>query len=240
MANLKDDIFKKSIDAQFAFNSEVAGVFDDMISRSIPGYASILELTSKALLGYVPNKGTITDIGCSTANILIKIAKEERKKEFRLIGIDDSGDMLSVASKKAKAYECEIEFLNQNVTTAKLPSSDAFVANFTLQFIRPIIREKVVENIFSSLNEHGVFLFAEKLISEDKKLNKFLIDSYHEYKKNMGYAKLEIMRKREALENVLVPYSEEENKEVCLKAGFYRVETLFKWCNFALFIALKR
>ena len=70
MANLKDDIFKKSIDAQFAFNSEVAGVFDDMISRSIPGYASILELTSKALLGYVPNKGTITDIGCSTANLL--------------------------------------------------------------------------------------------------------------------------------------------------------------------------
>ena len=73
-----------------------------------------------------------------------------------------------------------------------------------------------------------------------EKLNKFLIDSYHEYKKNMGYSKLEIMRKREALENVLVPYSEEENKEVCLKAGFYRVETLFKWCNFALFIALKR
>ena len=75
-------------------------------------------------------------------------------------------------------------------------------------------------------------MFAEKLISEDKKLNKFLIDSYHGYKKKQGYSELEIMRKREALENVLVPYTETENETLCKKAGFGHVETLYKWCNF--------
>jgi tRNA (cmo5U34)-methyltransferase len=236
---LQDDIFKKPISKQFEFNEEVAGVFDDMISRSIPGYENILDLTQKALLEYV-KEGAITDIGCSTANLLIALAANAKEKNVKLIGIDDSEHMLRIAGKKAAAYEADIEFLCIDAVNGELPRSKAFVANFTLQFIRPMIREELVQKIFDSLEEGGVFLFAEKLISEDKGLNKFLIDSYHGYKKERGYSELEIMRKREALENVLVPYSEDENKTLCKKAGFYHVETLFKWCNFALFIALKK
>lgn len=236
---MQDEIFKKPIEKQFEFNEEVASVFDDMISRSIPGYENILDLTQKALFEYVKD-GTITDIGCSTANLLIALSQKIKDKNIKLIGVDDSESMLQIATKKAAAYEADIEFLCLDAINSDLPSSKAFVANFTLQFIRPMIREELVQKIFDSLEAGGVFLFAEKLISEDKKLNKFLIDSYHEYKKERGYSELEIMRKREALENVLVPYSEDENKTLCAKAGFYHVETLFKWCNFALFIALKR
>jgi len=236
---LQDEIFKKPIEKQFEFNEEVASVFDDMISRSIPGYENILDLTQKAILEYV-KEGTITDIGCSTANLLIALSQKTKDKNIKLIGVDDSESMLQIATKKAAAYEADIEFLCLDAINSDLPNSKAFVANFTLQFIRPMIREELVQKIFDSLEVGGIFLFAEKLISEDKKLNKFLIDSYHEYKKERGYSELEIMRKREALENVLVPYSEDENKTLCAKAGFYHVETLFKWCNFALFIALKR
>ncbi len=236
---MQDDIFKKPIEKQFEFNEEVAGVFDDMISRSIPGYESILRLTEKALIEYV-TEGAITDIGCSTANLLIKLSQNIKNKHIRLIGIDDSESMLKIAAKKAAAYEAAIEFLCLDAVESPLPTSKAFVANFTLQFIRPIIREQLVQKIFDSLEDGGMFLFAEKLISEDKKLNKFIIDTYHDYKKEQGYSELEIMRKREALENVLVPYTEEENKTLCKKAGFYHAETLFRWGNFALFIALKK
>ncbi len=236
---MQDDIFTKPIEKQFEFNEEVAGVFDDMISRSIPGYENILALTKKALFEYV-KEGTITDIGCSTANLLISLASDIKDKNIKLIGIDDSMHMLSHAAKKAGAYEASIEFLQLDAVESALPKSKAFVANFTLQFVRPIIREELVLKIFDSLEDGGVFLFAEKLISEDKKLNKFLIDSYHDHKEEQGYSKLEIMRKREALENVLVPYSEDENKTLCKKAGFYHIETLYRWCNFALFIALKK
>jgi tRNA (cmo5U34)-methyltransferase len=236
---LQDDIFKKPIERQFEFNEEVAGVFDDMISRSIPGYENILDLTQKALLEYV-KEGTITDIGCSTANLLISLYPKVKERSISLIGIDDSEHMLRQAAKKAAAFEADIKFLNIDAVSSELPKSKAFVANFTLQFIRPMIREELVQKIYDSLESGGVFLFAEKLISEDKGLNKFLIDAYHGYKKERGYSELEIMRKREALENVLVPYSEEENKTLCKKAGFEHVELLFRWCNFALFIALKR
>ena len=235
---MQDDIFTKPIEKQFEFNEEVAGVFDDMISRSIPGYENILALTKTALLEYV-KEGSIVDIGCSTANLLICLSQSAKERGLKLIGIDDSTHMISQAAKKAAAYEAEIEFLHLDATESPLPPANAFVANFTLQFVRPMQREELVKKIFDSLPSGGVFLFAEKLISEDKRLNRFLIDSYHAYKEKQGYSKLEIMRKREALENVLVPYSEDENKALCKKAGFSHVETLYKWCNFALFIATK-
>ena len=49
----------------------------------------------------------------------------------------------------------------------------------------------------------------------------------------------EKVRKREALENILIPYSFDENKKMILDAGFTTFECLFKWVNFATFIAIK-
>jgi tRNA (cmo5U34)-methyltransferase len=47
------------------------------------------------------------------------------------------------------------------------------------------------------------------------------------------------MQKREALENVLVPYSEEENILMAKNAGFSHCEVLLRWANFCTFIAIK-
>ena len=37
--------------------------------------------------------------------------------------------------------------------------------NYTLQFIRPLQREKLVKKIYDSLEEKGIFIFSEKVIS---------------------------------------------------------------------------
>jgi tRNA (cmo5U34)-methyltransferase len=115
--------------------------------------------------------------------------------------------------------------------------ADVFISNYTLQFIRPLVREELIKKIYNSLNDDGVFLFSEKLISHDKKLNKELIELYYNFKKEQGYSEYEIAQKREALENVLVPYSEDENIAMAKKAGFSHCEVIFRWANFATFIA---
>jgi tRNA (cmo5U34)-methyltransferase len=63
---------------------------------------------------------------------------------------------------------------------------------------------------------------------------------YFDFKRQQGYSDFEIAQKREALENVLIPYTEEENKAMLKNAGFSTIETIFKWGNFATFIAKKR
>ncbi len=70
-------------------------------------------------------------------------------------------------------------------------------------------------------------------------LNKDLIECYYDFKKEQGYSEYEIMQKREALENVLVPYSEDENIKMVKNCGFSHSEVLFRWANFATFIAIK-
>ena len=55
----------------------------------------------------------------------------------------------------------------------------------------------------------------------------------------MGYSDYEIAQKREALENVLIPYTEQENIRLLKSVGFDEVETIFKWANFSTFLVLK-
>ena len=54
--------------------------------------------------------------------------------------------------------------------------------------------------------EQGALILAEKVIEGDTLFNRLFIDKYYEMKRRHGYSDMEISRKREALENVLVPY----------------------------------
>ncbi len=82
-------------------------------------------------------------------------------------------------------------------------------------------------------------MLSEKVINHDRRLNREYIDIYHSFKKSKGYSELEIAKKREALENVLIPFSIHENKELLKECGFHSVETYFQWFNFVSFIAVK-
>ena len=65
------------------------------------------------------------------------------------------------------------------------------------------------------------------------------IDYYYDMKQSQGYSELEISQKREALENVLVPYKLLENRELLLETGFHSVDVFFKWYNFCGIVAVK-
>jgi len=82
-------------------------------------------------------------------------------------------------------------------------------------------------------------LFSEKVIGKDSTLNKHCIDLYYEFKKQNGYSEFEIAQKREALENVLIPYTDTENKLMVMEAGFRHCESVFKWINFETFVGIK-
>jgi len=109
----------------------------------------------------------------------------------------------------------------------------------TLQFIRPLYRERLIKSIWRGLGDNGCVIVVEKVLGENSTFNRLFIKHYYEMKMRNGYSELEISQKREALENVLVPYRLEENKELFRGAGFRHVDTFFKWYNFCGMIALK-
>lgn len=235
---MNDKVFTKPIKKQFEFDAEVAAVFDDMLQRSVPFYKESQRITEFFAIKQLREGGVMYDLGCSTASLLLNIHRK-LESDARLIGLDNSEAMLEQARKKCEAYGAEIEVENADILEYQYKEADVFVSNYTLQFIRPLVREELVKKISSSLKKGGVFIFSEKVISHHSKLNKDLIECYYDFKKEQGYSEYEIMQKREALENVLVPYSEDENIKMALNNGFAHCEIIFRWANFATFIAIK-
>ncbi|WP_297809903.1 carboxy-S-adenosyl-L-methionine synthase CmoA [uncultured Helicobacter sp.] len=234
-----DKIFAENPQKQFEFDAKVAGVFDDMVSRSIPYYKEVLGLCADFALMYLKPDSTLLDLGTSTGAMLIEIASKAGFP-LNLYGIDNAESMLAQARNKLSAYEMCANLIYGDILEVDFPKSDVVIANYTLQFIRPMQREKLVQKIYNCLNPRGIFIVSEKVMVEHKELDFKMIQYYLANKKKQGYSDFEIAKKREALENVLVPYSETENCEMFLKAGFSCVETLFRWVNFVSFIVMKQ
>ncbi|MDD5359195.1 MAG: carboxy-S-adenosyl-L-methionine synthase CmoA [Sulfurovaceae bacterium] len=237
--NKKDNVFEKAKDKKFEFDESVATVFDDMLSRSIPFYDEVQKLIISFILENQKDGKKVLDLGSSTAKFLIDLHSRMNTK-MHLKGLDNSEAMLKQAMAKCKAYDAEIELILADLITYNFDKQDFITSNYTLQFIRPIQRASLVKKIYNSLQSGGYFIFSEKVVFEEKKMDKIMIDIYYNFKKAQGYSTYEISNKREALENVLVPYTIEENIKLCSEAGFENVTTIFQWANFVTFVAQKK
>lgn len=235
-----DTLFTKPISKQFEFDADVAAVFDDMLLRSVPFYKESQTLTRRFAVNALREGGIAYDLGCSTASLLLEIERAVGKGgNVRLIGIDNSRAMIEHAHKKIEAYGSQVELVEGDILSFPYEKARTVISNYTLQFIRPLMREGLIRTISDTLEEGGVFIFSEKVVSDDPKLNKELIDCYYDFKKSQGYSEYEIMQKREALENVLIPYTMNENIQMAKNNGFKTCDVLFRWANFATFIAVK-
>ncbi|EKD39225.1 MAG: hypothetical protein ACD_75C00470G0003 [uncultured bacterium] len=238
----KDTLFKvDSIPEDFVFNERVVEVFDDMLDRSIPFYREVIEASAQLLDSILIPGDTVYDLGCATGTSLLEFSRLLQHRQLAFVGIDNSSPMLDKARLKAELYKKQdrIAFSCEDITAFSHPGAGGVILNYTLQFIRPLQREAFLKNIFNNLRAGGMLLISEKVISHDPRLNREFIEIYHRFKKSRGYSELEIAKKREALENVLIPFSAEENQAMLTRAGFISVETYFRWFNFASFVAIK-
>ncbi len=235
---MKDKVFKEPIEKMFEFDEAVASVFDDMLSRSVPFYDEVRKLVISLILAEQEEGKSVLDLGSSTAKFLLDLHSKMDTK-MHLKGLDNSQAMLDRAEQKCQAFGANIELELADMLTYDYLNEDVIVANYTLQFIRPMQRIELIRKLYEGLNDGGIFIFSEKVVFEDKKLDKELIDIYYDYKKEQGYSEYEIAQKREALENVLIPFTIKENIQMCKDAGFENIETIFQWANFVTFVVKK-
>ena len=238
----KDTLFHiQKVEEDFVFNERVVEVFDDMLDRSVPFYRSVIEASAQLLDRLLKPNDSVYDLGCATGTTLLEFSRLLDHKHLRFTGIDNSRPMLDKANLKAELYSKQrhISFLLEDIIHFAHTGAGAIILNYTLQFIRPLQREGFLQNLFDNLKPGGILLLSEKVLSHDRRLNREYIELYHRFKKSRGYSELEIAKKREALENILIPFSISENIAMLEKCGFSPVETYFQWFNFASFIAVK-
>lgn len=237
----EDKFFAKKEDAitDFKFDDKVVKVFDDMVTRSVPYYAEIQRMTVELAADFAKPNTNLYDIGCSTGTTMA-LLDEVVEPTVNFIGYDNSKEMLEKAKQKLSSSKRDIylKFADLN-KSVKLSNASVATLILTLQFVRPLNRENVMQSIYNGLNKDGAFILIEKVTSEDTMFNRLFIKHYYEYKQRNGYSEMEIKQKREALENVLIPYRMDENFDLLRKVGFKKIEVFFRWYNFCAIIAVK-
>ncbi|HEY6451734.1 MAG TPA: carboxy-S-adenosyl-L-methionine synthase CmoA [Steroidobacteraceae bacterium] len=243
----KDEVFREPGQraSDFVFNADVAEAFDDMLERSVPFYREQQGMICSLCRNLWRPDTTVYDLGCSTATTLIGLSRE-LPSTARLVGYDNSLPMLERArgNLEAAAARERIELrhgdLNGNLPDLSLQGAGVVTMCWTLQFIRPLRRDNLIRWIYDALADEGALIVTEKILTNSGHMNRFFIDLYYDFKRRQGYSDTEISRKREALENVLVPYRLDENADLFRRNGFEIVETFFQWFNFAGFLCVKK
>jgi tRNA (cmo5U34)-methyltransferase len=243
----RDEVFKDTNGRafDFEFDDRVAKVFDDMLVRSVPFYVE-----QQRMIGEIARKfwvpGTqVYDLGCSTATTLIALARL-LGEDAQLTGYDNSMPMIERAKQNIAGNGLEdrvrIRYgdLNGDLSDIALEKAGVVTMCWTLQFVRPLQRSRVVRWVYDNMVEDGVLVITEKTLTNNTHTNRFFIDFYHDFKRRNRYSEDEILRKREALENVLIPYRLDENLKMLGECGFEIVEPFVQWYNFAGFLCIKK
>jgi tRNA (cmo5U34)-methyltransferase len=238
-----DKIFSQKLEksTDFKFDNAVVHVFDDMVVRSVPYYLEIQRMMTEIIKDYASSGTALYDLGCATGTTLLSI-NTVLDDSVSFVGVDDSPQMLESCGKNLTEMGVSRPFklleadLNQGLT---IDNASVVVLCLTLQFIRPINRLNLLKQIHEQLLAGGCIILVEKVLGESTEFNRQFIKYYYDMKRRNDYADMEIAQKREALENVLIPYKSSENIQLLLDAGFHSCETFFKWHNFAGFVALK-
>ena len=227
---------------EFTFNRQVVAVFDDMLERSIPCYHQINGMVCTLLQHFCGPGETVYDLGCSTGTTLLELARRLPDMGLSFIGLDSSEAMIDKAEVKAEmlSRKEDVDFRKLDIIAADLNPCGAVLLNYTLQFVRPPQRLRLLEKIYKALKPGGILIVCEKVISHRPVINRAYIDLYLDFKRHQGYSETEIAKKREALENVLVPFSIHENLDLLKESGFSETESFFQWFNFVSFLSVKR
>lgn len=227
--------------ADFTFDEGVAGVFPDMIRRSVPAYGTLTGLLGLVAGEYAQADSQLYDLGCSLGAATLAMRRRITRPGCRLIAIDNSPAMVEGCRENIAADNAPtpVEVICADIRDTVFERASVVAMNFTLQFVAPEERLPLLRRIHTGLLPGGVLLLAEKLRFTDAAEQTSLEQLHLAFKRANGYSELEISQKRAALERVLRPDTQEEHRARLQAAGFTQVVPWFQAFNFAAFLAIR-
>lgn len=225
----------------FAFDEQVVEVFPDMISRSVPGYSTIINTIGHLSETYVTPNSNVYDLGCSLGAATLAMKKSITATNCNIIGVDNSHAMVERCKMHVNAFKgnTPVEIIEDNIQNITIKNASMVVLNFTLQFLDPDDRKALLAKVFEGLLPGGLLVLSEKLSGNNETTNNLLIDLHHDFKRANGYSELEIAQKRTALEDVMRTDSLIKHTERLNDVGFKDITPWFQCFNFFSLVAIK-
>lgn len=238
----QDALYAQPLEAitDFVFDDSVVQVFQDMISRSVPGYSTLLSMIPVLMRSYAQPNSRCYDLGCSLGAVTLAMRHAIDAEDVSIVSVDNSAAMIDRCREYVEADhgQVPVELICADIRDIAIDKASIVIMNFTLQFIDRQDRLKLLEKIYAGMKPGGILLVSEKISFADEE-QQWMTDLHHEFKKANGYSELEISQKRTALDNVLVPESVADHQQRFRDAGFEQSMVWFQCFNFVSMLALK-
>jgi tRNA (cmo5U34)-methyltransferase len=223
----------------FAFDDQVAQILPDMLTRSIPGYAALLELIGVLAGHLLGSKSRVYDLGCSLGAVSLAVLDRTAGLDIEVVAVDSSPAMIARLSDLlgSRSDGSKVSVRCEDVRDTGVEGATLAVLNFTLQFVAPLHRDALIEKVARGLAPGGMLVLSEKTRPESG-TEDILSTLHDEFRRARGYSDFEIARKRKALEDVLVPDTCQAHVARLERAGLRPVEW-FRGLGFVSWLATK-
>lgn len=227
--------------ANWRFRGQVVERFDQHVAKSVPLYRQGHELICQLSDYFVKDGSTCYELGCSTGELTLKLAEHNKHREnVRFVSVDVEPEMIELARKKARERGIKNAFFEvEDVFLLEMEPTDLVVSYYTIQFVRPSVRQEVFDKIYKSLQWGGALLLFEKVRANDARFQDIVTGLYTDFKLEQGYTPEEIVGKSRSLKGVLEPFSTQGNLDLLTRAGFVDILTVMKYLCFEGFLAIK-
>jgi len=212
-----------------------------MLRRSIAQYEVMRKVVFDVGRSFVRQGTAVVDLGSSRGEALAPFVAAFGDS-VRYVAVEVSPPMLAACRAR---FDAEIKSGTLSLLDLDLRKSypdkraSLTLGVLTLQFTPIEHRPRIVRDVYEHTVAGGALLLVEKVLGSSGRTDRVMTDLYHQLKRDNGYRQEEIDRKRLSLEGVLVPATADWNEGLLRHAGFQAVECIWRYLNFAAWVAIK-
>ncbi len=214
-----------------------AEMYDGIIKNLIPYYHLMVEALVNALPFDSSEKIEVIDLGCGTGTI--SRAVKDTYPEAEITCVDISQNMLQIAAERLRDTK-NASFINSSFYDFSFDKKyDAVVSSLALHHL--VTKEDKYDfykKIYSSINSGGIFINADVVLASTDVLQKRYMEQWKSFM-------LQNVQRDEA-ENKWIPKYYEEDRPISMiehidmlrDAGFKIVDVVWKYYNYAVYMAI--
>lgn len=212
--------------------------YDKLIQNLIPKYTEMHNLVVELVDFPQDQKLNFLDLGVGTGQTALSLLNKFPRAT--LDGIDISPKMIKQAKIRLKKYVDKVAFYEQDIKKLVVKKKyDACIAILSVHHLDEKQKPILFRKIFDKLNENGIFVIADIIKFDSKRVTK---KKENEWKKflinNLGKR-----RGQYWFENYLeedLPSSISNQLKWLKQVGFKEVKCVWEYMNYAAFFGIKR
>jgi tRNA (cmo5U34)-methyltransferase len=183
---------------------EIAETFDSHVREQLPWYDMVTDSVRYIIRNYLPEHGTVVDIGSSTGNLIDKILPLVTERNGDVIAVEKSKDMIAVLNKKFLGRP-SVWIHHEDIVTADMHKGEVYVMFLTMMFIPVEYRKGVIDAMRANCTKGGVIIVVDKINDHQGYFSTVLKRLTMQFKLQQGAKPEDVLTKEMSLAGIQIP-----------------------------------